>query len=53
MDVLLVLLLLFFFFGVGTGPWWGYHHYGYAPSGFLWTVALVCLVIWAVRQARA
>jgi hypothetical protein len=52
MDLLLILLILFFVFGVGTGPWWGYHHYGYVPSGFLWLVAIVCLVVWLSRRNR-
>jgi hypothetical protein len=52
MDVLLIILLLCLFFGVGTGPWWGYHHMGYGPSGLLWTVALICFIVWLVRRAR-
>lgn len=52
MDVLLILVLLLLLFGGAGGPWWGYHHYGWAPSGLLWTVAIICLVVWLVRRAR-
>lgn len=51
MDLLLILLILFVFFGFGAGPWWGWHHYGYAPTGFLWTIALICLVVWLIRRS--
>jgi hypothetical protein len=39
--VLLIILVLFLFGGL---PHWGYHSYGYAPSGFA-GVALIVLVV--------
>jgi hypothetical protein len=42
MGLLLVIILVLFLFG-GL-PNWGYHSYGYAPSGFV-GVALIVLVV--------
>jgi hypothetical protein len=39
--ILLIILVLFLFGGL---PHWGYHSYGYAPSGFI-GVALIVLVV--------
>jgi hypothetical protein len=39
--LLLIILVLFLFGGL---PRWGYHSYGYAPSGFF-GVALIVLVV--------
>ena len=39
--VLIVLLLLVF----GGLPTWGYHNYGYAPSGILGIVLVVALIL--------
>ena len=39
--VLIVLLLLVF----GGLPTWGYHNYGYAPSGILGIVLVVVLIL--------
>ena len=39
--LLLIILVLFLFGGL---PHWGYHSYGYAPSGFV-GVALIVLVV--------
>ena len=39
--VLLIILVLFLFGGL---PHWGYHSYGYAPSGLV-GVALIVLVV--------
>jgi hypothetical protein len=40
--VLLILLLLIVFGGL---PTWGYHQYGYAPSGIGATILIVVLVL--------
>lgn len=50
MDVLLILLVLCVLAGVGTGPWWGYHHMGYYPPGIFWMIAIGCLVVWLIRR---
>jgi len=46
-ELLLVILLVLFC--LGGLPNWGYHHYGYFPSGFLF-ILLVCLVIYMARR---
>jgi uncharacterized protein DUF3309 len=40
--LLLILLLLFFFGGL---PNWGYHSYGYAPSGLAGVLLIVILIL--------
>ena len=40
--ILLIVLLLFL---VGGLPNWGYHKYGFAPSGFAGAVLLVVVVL--------
>ena len=41
-TVLLVLLIVLL---VGGLPDWGYHHYGYAPSGGVGLVLLILLIL--------
>jgi hypothetical protein len=41
MILLIVLLVLAF----GGLPTWGYHRYGYAPSGLLGTVLVVVVIL--------
>jgi hypothetical protein len=43
----LVLLIILVLFLIGGLPSWGYHSYGYAPSGFI-GVALIVLVVFLV-----
>jgi hypothetical protein len=43
MSLLLLIVLILLLFG-GL-PRWGYHSYGYAPSGFLGVLAIVFLVL--------
>ena len=40
--VLLIVLLLLVFGGL---PTWGYHNYGYAPSGVLGIILIVVLIL--------
>lgn len=40
--VLLVLLVLFLFGGL---PTWGYHSYGYAPSGIVLVIVIIVVVL--------
>jgi len=40
--VLLIIVLVFLFGGL---PRWGYHSYGYAPSGFIGVLVIVFLVL--------
>ena len=46
MSLLLLIVLLVLVFG-GL-PNWGYHNYGYAPSGILGTVLIIVLYLWRV-----
>lgn len=41
----LVLLILLIVLLVGGLPTWGYHPYGYGPSGAVGTVLLVVLIL--------
>ena len=41
----LLLLIVLFLFLVGGLPNWGYHKYGFAPSGFAGAVLLVVVVL--------
>jgi hypothetical protein len=43
MGLLLVIILVLFLFG-GL-PNWGYHSYGYAPSGMIGVVLIVLVVL--------
>lgn len=40
--ILLIVLLVLAFGGL---PRWGYHHYGYGPSGLLGTILLIVLIL--------
>jgi hypothetical protein len=39
------LLILVILFLVGGLPHWGYHSYGYGPSGLAGVLVLVCVVL--------
>jgi len=41
----LILLIVLVLFLVGGLPNWGYHNYGFAPSGILGVVLLVVVVL--------
>jgi Protein of unknown function (DUF3309) len=43
MSLLLLILLVVFLFG--ALPRWGYHSYGYAPSGIVGVVLIVVLIM--------
>jgi hypothetical protein len=43
MSLLLLIVLLLLVFG-GL-PTWGYHNYGYAPSGFLGIILIVVVIL--------
>jgi hypothetical protein len=42
----LILLILFLFLFVVTGPYWGYHSWGWGPSGGFGLIFLVLLVLY-------
>jgi hypothetical protein len=43
MSLLLLIILLLLFFG-GL-PRWGYHSYGYAPSGLVGVLLIIILIL--------
>lgn len=51
MDILLIVLILVLLLGgVGTLPSWSYSAgWGYGPSGIVWVLLVVVLIIWLVR----
>ena len=48
MSLLLLIILLVLVFG-GL-PNWGYHNYGYAPSGILGTVLILVLILFLLGR---
>jgi len=48
MSLLLLIILLVLVFG-GL-PNWGYHNYGYAPSGILGTVLIIVLILFLLGR---
>jgi uncharacterized protein DUF3309 len=42
--MLLILLVIVLVLAIGGAPQFGYHHYGYFPSGILGLVVIVLLV---------
>ncbi len=49
-PIILVLILILLFGGVGFYPGWGWHNYGWAPSGVLGTILLVLVILALLRQ---
>lgn len=49
--LLRVLLVLFFLWVILGAPWWGWHRWGYYPSGF-GLLVLGALVVLLVRAER-
>jgi hypothetical protein len=43
--LLIVLLILLVFGGIGVAPTWGYHRYGWGPSGIIGVLLLIFLVL--------
>jgi Protein of unknown function (DUF3309) len=50
--LLIVLIILLVFGGIGVWPSFGYHDYGYGPSGLLLAVVLILLIVFLVRRRR-
>ena len=48
MSLLLLIVLLLLVFG-GL-PDWGYHNYGYAPSGILGSVLIIVLILFLLGR---
>jgi hypothetical protein len=44
-NLAVILLVVVLLLGFGGLPRWGYHRYGYVPSGTLGTVLLVLLIL--------
>jgi hypothetical protein len=45
MSVGMILLIVLLFMAFGGLPRWGYHRYGYAPSGILGTVLVIVVIL--------
>jgi hypothetical protein len=45
MSLLGLLLILVLLGGIGSGPWFGYHEYGYQPIGVFGIVFIVLLIM--------
>ena len=43
--MLLILLVVLVIFAIGSGPYTGWHSYGYGPSGVLWLIVVVLIVL--------
>jgi hypothetical protein len=41
----IVVLILLVFMAVGGLPRWGYHQYGYTPSGLLGVILVIVLIL--------
>jgi uncharacterized membrane protein len=41
----IVVLILLVFMALGGLPKWGYHNYGYAPSGLLGVILVIVLIL--------
>ena len=50
--LLIVLVILLLFGGIGTWPSFGYHHYGYGPSGLLLVLVVIILIVFLLRRRR-
>jgi Protein of unknown function (DUF3309) len=50
--LLIVLIILLAFGGIGIWPSFGYHDYGYGPSGLLLAIVLIILIVVLVRRGR-
>lgn len=46
-TILLIILLLML---VGAFPTWGYHNYGYYPSGGIGLVLLIVVILWVLGR---
>lgn len=42
---IVILIILLLFGGVGAAPHWGYHAYGWGPSGGLGLVLLILVIL--------
>lgn len=50
MNTWLVLLIILLLFGVGGAPVWGYHNYGWGPSGGIGLLVIVLIIILLVGR---
>jgi hypothetical protein len=53
MELLLIrVLIILLLGGIGTWPSFGYHHYGYGPSGLLFVIVVIVLIVFLLRRRR-
>jgi hypothetical protein len=48
--IIIVIILLFLFGGLGFPGGPVNHGYGWGPSGILWTIAIIVLILWALGR---
>jgi hypothetical protein len=46
----LILLIVLVLFLVGGLPNWGYHSYGYGPSGIIGTILIIVLILFLLGR---
>lgn len=44
MSLLVIVIIVLLLVGVGAGPWWGYHQYGWGPSGIVGVLLVILLI---------
>lgn len=50
--LMLILLVVLIVFLLGGLPTWGYHQYGYGPSGLIFVILIIILIYFALRHYR-
>jgi hypothetical protein len=46
---LIILIVILLFGGIGGAPTWGYHQYGWGPSGGVGLILLIILLVLFLR----
>jgi len=49
MNLLWVLIIVLIILCIGGAPNWGYHHWGYYPSGGIGLVLIIVIIILLLR----
>lgn len=45
MSLVVVLIIILLIFGLGGAPVWGYHPYGWYPSGGVGLIVLILIIL--------
>ena len=49
MNLFVLVLIILLLGGIGVAPGWGYHNYGWGPSGWIGFLLLILLIVFLVR----